>query len=118
MKKFVWTALAAAGLLVAFSLPAHAWHGGHFRGSIWIGPGWGPVYPYWYPGPPVVVERPVIIPEQPPVYVEPAPSREEESYWYYCPDKQGYYPYVKKCPKGWLKVVPAPAPPDADQGEE
>jgi hypothetical protein len=92
-------------------------------GNIWIEPGWGlwwgspyysyPYYPYYsypyYPAPPVVNQQ------QQPVYVEPAPQQEEESYWYYCPDPQGYYPYVQRCPKGWLKVIPSPVP--ADEGE-
>jgi len=28
---------------------------------------------------------------------------------YYCPDA-GYYPAVKACPQGWLRVVPEPPP--------
>jgi|WetSurMetagenome_2_1015567.scaffolds.fasta_scaffold282375_2 hypothetical protein len=92
-----------------------------YGGSIWIGPGWldpwwgypyysYPYYPYpYYPEPPVVTQ------EQPQVYVEPAPQQEEESYWYYCPKSKGYYPYVKKCPEGWLRVVPSPVP--QDKGE-
>lgn len=86
-----------------------------FQGSFWVGPEWGPwwwgpaAYPYYYDyywAPPVVIER------QPPVYVEPAQQPEEQYYWYYCPDARNYYPYVKKCPKGWLKVVPDTAPSD------
>ena len=37
-------------------------------------------------------------------YSEPA----QPSYWYYCRDSQGYYPYVTSCPGGWTKVVPTP----------
>lgn len=86
----------------------------YYGGSIWIGPGWDPwwgypYYPYpYYPAPPVINQ-------QQPIYVEPVPQQEEQSYWYYCPDPQGYYPYVQKCPKGWMKVIPSPAP--ADEGE-
>src|SRR5271169_6753757 len=102
---------------------------GHFSygGSIWLGPGWGwgwgpwwgpsyypyypnyPNYPYNYGEPPVVMEQ------QPQAYEEPAPQRqqaEDQYYWYFCPSAKNYYPYVKKCPKGWLKVVPPPAPAD------
>jgi len=93
----------------------------YYGGSIWIGPGWGPwggspyysypYYPYYpyYPAPPVINQQ------QQPVYVEPAPQQEEQSYWYYCSNPQGYYPYVQQCPKGWLKVIPSPVP--ADEGE-
>jgi hypothetical protein len=35
----------------------------------------------------------------------------EPIYWYYCQNPQGYYPYVKQCPNGWMKVVPSPPPP-------
>ena len=44
-------------------------------------------------------------PQQQYEYVEP-----EQSYWYFCQDPEGYYPYVKQCPKGWQKVVPKQAP--------
>ena len=111
------------------------YHGsGHYRGSgyyngprfsyggnIWIGPGWGtwwgpgwgypyysePYYPYYPYYPPPVINQ-----QQAPVYVEPAPQQQEQNYWYYCPNPQGYYPYVQQCPKGWLKVVPSTVPPD------
>ncbi|GFE62848.1 hypothetical protein [Geobacter sp. AOG2] len=92
--------------------------GGHGGVGVYIGPGWWgpgwagypyPYYPYYYypyyPSPPVVVQPPEI-------YVDPAPQEETPSYWYFCPDPQGYYPYVKKCPKGWLKVVPPANPPE------
>ena len=97
--------------------------GGHYyrRGpyygpGIWIGPGWGPwwwgapYYPY-YP----YYSEPVVIQQQPSVYVQPTPQQEEQSYWYYCPNPQGYYPYVKQCPKGWMKVVPSPVPQDGGE---
>ncbi len=50
--------------------------------------------------------------EQPPVYVQPGPAAEAPpQYWYYCQNPQGYYPYIKQCPQGWMKVVPPSAPP-------
>jgi hypothetical protein len=49
------------------------------------------------------------------VYVQQAPASPQvparptqESYWYYCASKQGYYPYVPSCPEPW---VPVPARP-------
>jgi hypothetical protein len=72
---------------------------------------WGPRY-YWggpiaavpyYSAPPVVIQQP------PPVYAQPE-QPQAEAYWYYCRDPQGYYPYVKSCPGGWMKVVPNPGP--------
>ena len=90
--------------------------GGYWRGGVWIGPGWGwagwwgpwwgaPYYPYYpyYASPPVVVEQ------QSPTYVQP--GQPQESYWYHCDNPEGYYPYVQRCPDGWTKVAPQPAPP-------
>jgi hypothetical protein len=64
-----------------------------------------PFYPYGHHAPP-----PVIIQQQPPVYVQP--EQQEENYWYYCPDPQGYYPYIRNCESGWMKVVPDATPPN------
>jgi hypothetical protein len=134
MKKAICLVLVVLVLLFVSTMPGYAvdrgaWHGGSghhgggerhgggsWHGSIWIGPGWGewgpwwwgpPYYPYYYPYYP---ETPAVIQQQPPVYVQP----EEEYYWYFCQNPQGYYPYVKKCPGGWLKVIP-PAPPDEEE---
>ena len=32
----------------------------------------------------------------------------QTNYWHYCSNPEGYYPYVKKCPDGWLPVAPQP----------
>lgn len=79
----------------------------HVRGTIWIGPGWYPPYYYPYYAPP-----PVIIQQEPQPTVQPEPQPEQR-YWYYCTEPKGYYPYVKRCPNGWMKVVPSePAEPE------
>lgn len=133
MKKLIRIALALCMVLLVNTLPAnaarggHGGHGGHFGhggghvnfgvtvgpgwwGPGWWGPGWDP-YPYYshYPRTPVIVQQP------PTEYVQPAPQAEEPYYWYFCPDPQGYYPYVKKCPKGWMKVVPPTDPPEGEE---
>ena len=71
--------------------------------------------PYYYPYPPMypVPMYPNIVaaPPSPPVYIEkggepsavPAPA---SSYWYYCPNPQGYYPYITECQAAWLTVLP------------
>ena len=88
--------------------------GGHF--GVWIGPGWGwdpffyPYYPYY----PYYNTPTVVVPQQPEEYLMPESPSEGTGYWYLCNNPKGYYPYVKSCPGGWMKVVPAPAPP----GEE
>lgn len=35
---------------------------------------------------------------------------EQTGYWYYCTDPEGYYPYVRDCPRGWMQVVPSSPP--------
>lgn len=108
-----WVAGAAAAMLLGAAGTVQAdvhWHGRFYLG---IGPGWYPYsYPYWYPPayPYYYSPAPVIVtPPQPPVYIQ-RPAPKEQHYWYYCEDPKGYYPYVKECPKGWMKVVP-PNPP-------
>ena len=105
-----------------------AWHGGGWHGEgwhggvgVWVGPGWWPgwwgypdypYYPYYpYYTYPYYLAPPAVAPPQSYEYIQP----EEPSYWYFCQDPNGYYPYVKRCPKGWLKVVPSPAPKDKEE---
>jgi hypothetical protein len=91
------------------------WRGPYYGGGAWVGPGWGP----WWWGPPAFWGIPypyysapsVIVEQSPPVYVQPAPQPNEAYYWYFCENPKGYYPYVRECPMGWMKVAPSPAPP-------
>ena len=118
MNKTIYIAFAAIALLLVNSMPVLAWHGGHFGGGVWLGPGWvGPYYPYYPYNPyyPYYAAPLVVIPQQPDAYVQPASQQEEQQYWYYCRNPEGYYPNVKKCPSGWMKVVPSP--PTTDQEE-
>jgi len=105
-------------------------HGGGFRGGVWIGPGWGwgwdpwlwgsPYYynPYytWYN--PYYAAPPAGIQQEQQEYIQQAPQAEEQSYWYFCSNPEGYYPYVKKCPGGWARVLPRSVPPDYGSGED
>lgn len=102
------------GVLILMALilvgPQPAAAHGHvsFGARVYVGPGawWGPGWwgaPYYY-SPPVVVQ-------QPPIYMQSAPAPEEPQYWYYCRKPQGYYPYIRQCPDGWMKVVPPATPP-------
>ena len=141
MKKSVFLILAAVIFILSSALPiqadgrgghgghgghvGHGGHGGHggghFRSSIWFGPGWwgpwgypyyyDPYYPYHPYSYPYYGEPSVVIEKQAPVYVQPNRQQEESDYWYFCTKPQGYYPYIKRCPGGWLKVVPS-APQD------
>ncbi len=124
MNKIVRIVLVLMVAIMASSLTAeargrggyHGHGGGHVGFGLYLGPGWWdpyPYYPYYY-RPPVVVSPPQDIYVQP----APAPRAEEPNYWYYCQDPEGYYPYVKKCPKGWMKVVPPDEPPEDLEEEE
>ena len=104
--------LSAVLLGAAASAPALAWHHGGVRFGVVIG---APFYPWTYPPyyyyPPVY---PTYAPAAPTTYVEQggvqaAPSL-RSSYWYYCEASKTYYPYVKECPAGWMRVVPQAAP--------
>lgn len=53
-------------------------------------------------------------PPRPPAYIQQqTPQRAESitSYWHYCKDPEGYYPHIKDCPGGWLRVAPQPTTP-------
>jgi hypothetical protein len=90
------------------------YHGGGWHGRVYIGGPWWwgppfpyypyPYYPYSYypysyypPYPPVVVDR------GPQVYIE---RPLEPGYWYYCPGAKAYYPTVRECAEGWIRVPP------------
>jgi hypothetical protein len=117
--------LAILALLAILSAPgaadagrSHVFVGGGF----WVGPppygGPPPFGPrHFYPAP-VVVERwvpcgPAVVlerPAPPPGYAQREEA--EPDYWYYCENPRGYYPYVRRCPEGWMRVVPDTVPPD------
>ena len=113
--KTVIAILVTMGVLLAIPMSGLAGSSTHYSFGFNVGiplygppaygpnPYWGPP-PYYYPAPPVVV-----VPQQPQTYVQR--NQQESSYWYYCQNPQGYYPYIKSCPGGWMKVVPDTVPP-------
>jgi hypothetical protein len=65
---------------------------------------WGAAYAVPYAVAPYVVAAapaPQVVVQQP-VVAQPAAS----SYWYYCTQPAGYYPYVQNCSQPWMTVVP------------
>lgn len=103
-------------LSIGFGYYAPGFYGGYGYGGYGFG-GYGFGYPFypnyyqpWYTYPPTVV-----VPTTPPVYIErqeaqpERPAQPQSNYWYYCRDPDGYYPYVKSCPDGWLQVAPQPS---------
>jgi hypothetical protein len=113
VKRIMLVTLATIAVLLLTCLAGQA----HVRGGIFIGPvfgpwWWGPPYPYY-------ASQPIVVQQQPEVYIQqPAPRTEGTSYWYFCRKPEGYYPYVKHCPDGWLKVVPPSTPPERNGGGE
>ena len=91
-------------------------YGSNFYGSVFYVSGYYGYRSYGYPGPyfnaPIYNYPPtVIVPVTPPVYIQQEQSgsvQKQTNYWYYCQKSDGYYPYVKECPGGWLQVAPQP----------
>ncbi len=86
-----WVGGVAIGALIAAPLAYHGY-------SAYYGPG-----PYYYP-PSYYYDNPPAYVEQRIVPIDQAPA----SWWYYCRESNTYYPYVKECPGGWLRVAPVP----------
>ena len=92
--------------------------GGGYYNSGYYGRGYGYGYPYryynrpyYYYGRPYYYPPTVVVPSAPTVYIQQesaTPAEAQINYWYYCRKPDGYYPYVKQCPDGWLQVAPQP----------
>jgi hypothetical protein len=107
--------------------PSPGWRGGH--PGYWRGPGhggwygprvglyvgapafwWTWPYPYFAPFP-AYYPYPYVIRDDPPVYIQPpAAAPSPTTYWYYCTDPPGYFPYVENCSRPWISVVPPGGP--------
>ena len=109
-RKWMGIIVMLAALLALTAVPGYA------RVSVFIGPGivfpFGPFWaPYWEPYAYPYAYPPVVVAPPPPVYVQPSPpvaAPPPPSYWYYCENPAGYYPYVPQCPGGWREVLPTP----------
>ena len=91
----------------------NAWrHGYWYHGCrngryAWWWYGGGTWYPYAkpiYPYPNPYIPPTIIVQQPPPVQSVPPPSQA----WYYCPNPQGYYPYVPQCAYPWQAVPATP----------
>ncbi len=110
-------AILFAGSALAYGGHRHH-HRSHSHFGVFIGAPafWYAPYPFYY-HPPAYYYPPVVVsPPAPTVYIErpdnvqAAPERTAQDNWYYCPESQAYYPYVKQCAKGWQRVAPQPQP--------
>lgn len=117
--ELMWGGFMAVCMLAAVLIPfANA--NARIRGRVVFGmspyfyypytypsPYYYPYYRYYpYPAPYYYAAPPDVSPQQPAVPAEPAPA-----YWYFCPSKNAYYPYVRSCPEAWRAVPAAPALP-------
>ncbi len=118
MKKFRFTAGLMALILAAAAGSVWA-DRGHRRAHVGVYVGYPFFYPWYVPPPYYYYPPTVIVQPEPQVYIEraapqpvptPAPAPQSQGYWYYCSSPQGYYPYIKECPGGWMQVVPTPPP--------
>jgi hypothetical protein len=57
--------------------------------------------------PPVYIERSDVVPVPAPV-PQQQPQQQQTHYWYFCPQSNAYYPYVRECAGGWQRVAPQP----------
>ena len=130
---FAIVAAIAASLPFLAATPSRAdgWHGGHYHGGyryryhrvpaprvaigvgpafgFWWGPGWYGPPPYYYPPYSPYYAAPPIVLEAPPAYIERPPAPEApQSFWYYCPSAQAYYPTAPTCDEPWVKVPARP----------
>jgi len=119
VRKVTAVLILALLLVPVLAGPADAWvrggfhHGFHhgrccFFGGFALGLGVGALAtaPLWYPAYAYSYPYPVYAAPPAPTYPAPPPS-----YWYYCRNPEGYYPYVPQCPGGWMTVVPPGATP-------
>ncbi len=95
---------------------------GYGIGSMGRAPYYAPSYGYppvgyganYYGYPPNYGYPPVVAaPSAPPIYIQQEvvqvqPQAQGDNYWHYCRKPDGYYPYVKNCPGGWIQVAPEP----------
>ena len=94
--------------------PHHHIHHSHASFGITFGaPLWAyPPSPFYYPysSPPYYAypQQTIVIQPSPTQYIQKNESDNTDSYWYYCSDPKGYYPYVPKCNANWQKVIPFP----------
>jgi hypothetical protein len=107
------------------------WYGGWWGPSVGVyfgGPGYWGGWDPWYYGYPYAYGYPYgypygdapqsvyVAPDASTTYVEPAPASPAvaapqpadvpPTFWFYCTDPAGYYPYVQNCSKAWMPVDP------------
>jgi hypothetical protein len=88
------------------------WAGGPLTWAWGYGDPHAYPYPYGlaYINPPLVIQASpapqVWIQQEAAAAAAPEQNAPATSYWYYCTQPAGYYPYVQNCTQPWLKVIP------------
>jgi hypothetical protein len=82
-----------------------------YWGGYWGGwpYAWGAGYAWPYAYTPLVVNAtpaPQVFVQQETEAAVPVQPLPATSYWYYCIQPAGYFPYVQECSHAWMKVVP------------
>ena len=92
-----------------FGYSPYSYYGAPYYGSPYY---YSPAPAYY---PPVQQPTQVIYTERrvdPPISSQESPTNAvqnvQASWWYYCVASNAYYPYINKCPGGWLRVAPQP----------
>ena len=86
----------------AYPAPAYA-----YPAPAYAYPGPAYSYPapaYSYPAPAYSYPGQAVAPSAPYAQAAPAPQHD----WYFCPNSNSYYPYVRECPGGWQRVPAQP----------
>jgi hypothetical protein len=86
----------------AYPAPAYA-----YPAPAYAYPGPAYSYPapaYSYPAPAYSYPGQAVAPSDPYAQAAPAPQHD----WYFCPNSNSYYPYVRECPGGWQRVPAQP----------
>ena len=96
------------GYGAGWAYAASPWYWGA-PAAVYGGPGFFP-YTYMAAGYPALVLGEELSFVQRPSG-EAAPTRPAASYWYYCTEPAGYYPYVHQCTRPWIALVPQSVPP-------
>jgi hypothetical protein len=63
---------------------------------------------YFYPAPPATPDYLPQYTESGPTQAAPPGQGDSEWWYYYCAESNGFYPYVKECAAGWVRVPPRP----------
>ena len=86
------------------------WYGAGLATGLYLGgPLWWGAWPYYgaYNDPYYSAAYSYPVYTDPPVYEQVAPqAAPANSFWYYCTEPAGYYPYVQNCSRAWMQVVP------------